>query len=66
MLDLTALTQEVNDTVGEEASAVVVINALAAAVEANKADPVALQALVDQLKAGRDPLAAAIAANPAA
>jgi hypothetical protein len=50
-----------------DSSAITVINALMAEVEANKADPVALQAIVDRVKASNTKLGAAVSAGtPAA
>lgn len=64
-LDLSALAAEVARDRDINNSAVTVMNALLAEVEANKSDPVALQALVDEYRANNDALAAAIAAIPA-
>ena len=63
MADLTVLTAEVarNTTVDE--SAITLLNGLAAQIEANKTDPVALQALADTMKGSSDALAAAVVAN---
>ncbi len=67
MATLDALTAQVaaNKTVID--SAVVLINGIAARIAAAGADPVALAALVDNLKASDEALATAVAANtPAA
>lgn len=61
--DLTALTSQVQANTDAEQSAVVLIAGLAVQIEALKADPVALQALADQLKASQVALAAAVVAN---
>lgn len=61
--DFTALTAQVTANSDVEASAVILINGLAAKLIAAKNDPVAIQALADQLKASAEPLAAAVAAN---
>ncbi len=66
MLDLTALTQEVTDQETVEAGAVAAIEGLLAAVEAAKADPAAIQALVDRGRASLTALSAAIATVPPA
>ncbi len=55
---------QVTATEGTEASAGLLIGELAKYIEAHKTDPVALQALVDRLKASGDALAAAVAATP--
>lgn len=64
--DLTALTNEVARVTAVSASAIVLINGLAEQLAAIKNDPVAIQALVDQLDASSDALAAAVAANTVA
>ena len=64
---LDALIVQIERTTAVEASAVALIQDLAARLSAIATDPVAVQALADQLKASADALAAAIAANtPAA
>ena len=63
MADLTVLTAQVTANSDVEASAIQLLNNLAALVIAAKTDPVAIQALADQLKASGDSLAAAIVAN---
>jgi hypothetical protein len=62
-LDLSILTAQVAATAGVEASAVTLIDAIAAELTAQANDPAAVTALANQLKAATDPLAAAIAAN---
>ena len=65
--DLTALTAQVKANEDVEASAVLLIQGLAAQITAAGTDPVALKALSDGMKTSADALAAAIAANtPAA
>jgi hypothetical protein len=64
--DLTVLTAEVARATAVSTSAVVLINGLAAQIAEMKNDPVALQALADQLDAASDSLAAAVAANTVA
>jgi hypothetical protein len=63
MLDLSALEAEVarNETV--DGSAKALLEQLFAEVEAAKNDPVAIQAIVDRVRAANDALAAAVAAN---
>lgn len=63
MADLTDLQAQVasNTTVIE--SAIVLINGIAARIDAAGVDPVALKALSDSLKASDDALSAAVAAN---
>ena len=63
MADLTALTAQVKANTDVEASAVLLIQGLAAQIGAAGTDPVALQGLQDQLKASADTLAAAVVAN---
>ena len=66
-LDLTALQAEVERDATVNGSAATLIEQLAAQFEAVKGDPVAVQALVDQLRANNDSLSAAVSANtPAA
>lgn len=60
-LDFTALGVELDRDRDVNDSAARLIDALAAEVEANKADPAALQALVDRLRANSDSLAAKVA-----
>lgn len=62
-LDLTALTEEVARLETVEESAVALIKALVEEVAANKEDPIALQALVDRIKASGDDLATAVGEN---
>ena len=63
MLDLTALAAAVEEDESVDSSAVTVIEKLMAEVEANKADPVALQAFVDRVRASTAKLGAAVAAG---
>ena len=64
---LDALTAAVTAEETVDGSAVKLITDLAALIEANKTDPVALQALADRLNASAATLSAAITANtPAA
>ena len=67
MADLTNLTAQVKANTDVEASAIVLLNGLSAQIASLKNDPVALQALADQLKTSSSALADAITANtPAA
>jgi hypothetical protein len=67
MADLTALAAQVKTNTDAEASAVTLLATLSADIAAIKNDPVAIQALSDQLKASAATLAAAVVANtPAA
>ena len=67
MADLTVLTAQVKANTDVEASTVALLNGLGAQIAQLKNDPVALQALSDQLKASSSSLADAITANtPAA
>ena len=67
MADLGPLTAEVTRNTEVDDSAVALLNGLSAKIVELKNDPVALQALADQLKGSSDKLAAAIVANtPAA
>lgn len=63
MLDLTQLEAELtrNDSVDE--SARLLMERLFQEVEANKANPAAIQAVVDRFRASNDTLAQAVAAN---
>ncbi len=63
MADLTALTTQVTANTDAEKSAITLLNGLSAQIAALKTDPVALQALADQLKGSATDLAAAIVAN---
>lgn len=63
MADLTALTAQVKANTDLEASAIALIQGLAAQIAAAGTDPVALASLTDQLKASADALAAAVVAN---
>ncbi len=60
---LDALQAQVTATVGAEASAVTLMNGLSALLAASKNDPVAIQAIADQLKSSADALTAAVLAN---
>lgn len=67
MLDLTALTAQVAANTSAEASAVTLIQAIAAQLAAASGNQPAVDALAAQLKASADALAAAVVANtPAA
>jgi hypothetical protein len=67
MSSLDVLTAQVTANTDVEASAIQLLNNLSAALVAAKNDPVAIQALADQLKTSGDKLAAAVVANtPAA
>lgn len=64
---LDALTVQVKENTDVEASAVILLQGLAAQIQSMKEDPVALQALADSLNVSADNLAAAVVANtPAA
>lgn len=63
MADLSSLQAQVQANTEVEASAVVLIQGIAAQLAAAKTDPAAIQALSDQLKASADGLAAAVTAN---
>lgn len=60
---LDALTAQVKANTDTEGSAVVLLNGLAEQIAGLKNDPVAIQALSDQLKTSADNLAAAIVTN---
>jgi hypothetical protein len=62
-LDLTALQAAVQKDTDAENSAITLLNGLSSALTAAKADPVAVQAIADQLSANADALAAAVVAN---
>jgi hypothetical protein len=62
-LDLSVLAAEVTEIGGTVDSAIALIQALADKIENNIDDPAALQALVDELNAKQEALAAAVAAN---
>jgi hypothetical protein len=67
IMDLTALIAQVTQTTTVEASAVALIQQLAALIAANQNNPTQLAALVTQLNASATALAAAVTANtPAA
>lgn len=61
--ELDALTVQVTANTDVEASAILLLQGLAAQIAALKTDPVALQALSNSLKMSADNLAAAITAN---
>lgn len=63
MATLAELTAQAEKTEGTIDSAIVVINGIAARIEAAGTDPVALQAVVDGLKGRADALAFAIDAD---
>jgi hypothetical protein len=64
---IAALTVQVTANTDAEASAVGLIQSLAALIAANAGDPVAVAALAAQLKTSADALGAAVVANtPAA
>jgi hypothetical protein len=60
---ITALQNEVTDTVGVEESAVALINSMATQIAAVANDPQAILDTVAKFKASADALAAAVAAN---
>ncbi len=68
-LDLTALTQAVNDEKTVEQSAITLLGGLAQkiadliAASGNTVDPAALQAIVDEINTNKQALADAVAAN---
>ncbi len=70
-LDISALTTAVTNETTVEQSAITLISGLAAQIQTlinasgNTVDPVALQALVDQMTTSQKGLAAAVAANQA-
>ena len=64
---MDALIAEAHRNTDTSAAIVKVVNDLVAMVEANKNDPVALQAAIDEFRANDDAVAAAVVANtPAA
>lgn len=63
MLDLTALEAEVSRNETVDGSASILLKTLFDQVEAAKNDPVAIQALVDRVRASTDKLAADVLAN---
>ena len=66
-LDLSALEAEVTRDESVDSSASTLLKTLFDEVEAHKNDPVAIQALVDRVRASNDSLSAAVSANtPAA
>lgn len=60
---LDALTTQVTESTTVEQSALALINGIAGQLTAAAGDPVAVQALVDQLNTSSTALAAAVAAN---
>lgn len=68
-VDLTALTQAVKDEKTVELSAIALLNGLTGqigtliAASGNTVDPVALQAIVDEVNANKQALADAVTAN---
>ena len=62
-LDLSQLEAEVARDEQVNSSAALLISRLAAEIEASKNDPVALQNLVDRLRASQDSLSEAVLAN---
>ena len=67
MASLSELETQVKRNEEVEASAIVLIQGIAAKLEAAKSDPVKIQALADELKTSADSLAEAVVANtPAA
>lgn len=58
------LEAAVGETEGVEASASLLIEEWAKAFEAVKDDPVAIQALIDRMRASKDSLAAKVAERP--
>lgn len=63
MADLTVLQAQVTKSTEVVASAVVLINGIAAKLESMKNDPAQIQALADELRTDNESLAAAVAAN---
>lgn len=63
MVDLTRITQEVHETTDAEESAIVLLGRLSDLLKQNAADPVAINALADDLQAKKTALAASIVAN---
>ena len=63
MAVLDDLKAEVARNTTVDQSAIVLLKGLAAKIESMKTDPVALQALVDELRAGNQGLADAVTAN---
>lgn len=62
-LDLSALEAELTRDDSVTDSAVTLITALMAEVEANKGNPAAIQAIVDRVRTSTDKLAAAVLAG---
>ncbi len=63
MADLSGLTAQVKANTDVEASAITLLNGLAAQLAAAATDPAKVQDLANQLKTSADALAAAIVAN---
>lgn len=63
MLNLSTLEVEVTRNESIDASASLLLKVLFDEVEAHKNDPLALQALVDRVRASNDTLTAAVGAN---
>lgn len=63
MAELDDLTVQVKKNEEVEAAAVVLIQGIAAKLEAAKSDPIKIQALSNELKTSADALAAAVVAN---
>lgn len=63
MIDFTQLEAEVTKNEQVDDSASFLLESLFAEVEANKTDPVKLQALVDRVRASNNKLSAAVVAN---
>jgi len=61
--NLDALTAEVTRNTEVDASAIALLNGLAAKIVELKNDPVALQKLADDMRVSSDALAAAVVAN---
>ncbi len=61
--ELDALTAQVTRMTNVSASAVTLINGIAARIEAAKSNPVQVQALADELRTDADRLGAAVTAN---
>ena len=63
MSDLSALTVEVQNNTSVDASAIMLLNGLSAQLAQIANDPVAVQALADELSSSSTALAAAVVAN---
>jgi hypothetical protein len=62
-VEFDTLTSRVNDTITVEESAIVLINGLAARLEALANDPAAILALAEELRAKNEELSAAVVRN---